>query len=77
MRSLAAARDRTAEDVRAYGEARRNTDRIIREQNTAFLRQKIVEMGPNQDMWGLIRVLDGRKPPAKPAEPLQRPELPG
>ena len=34
-------------------------------------------MGPNQDMWRLIRVLDGRKPPAKPAEPLQRPALPG
>ena len=73
----ATARDHSAEEVRAYEEARRDADRVIGEQKTAFLRNKIAEMGPNQDMWGLIRVLDGRKPPAKPAEPLQRPALPG
>ena len=53
-------------------ERRKETDGIIREQKAAFLRAKIAEMDPNQDMWDLIRVLVGRKPPAKPAEPLQR-----
>ena len=76
-RRRATARDRSAEEVRAYGEARRDADRVIREQKTDFLRNKITKMGPNQDMWALIRVLDGRKPPAKPAEPLQHPALPG
>ena len=76
-RKRATAQDRTADDIRAYGEARRSADRVIRDEKTAFLRAKIAELGPNQDMWGLIRALDGRKPPAKPAEPLQRPTLPG
>ena len=76
-RRRASAPNRTAEEVRAYGEERRRADRVIRDEKTAFLRDKIAELGPNQDMWGLIRVLDGRKPPAKPAEPLVRPTLPG
>ena len=31
----------------------------------------------NADLWSLIRTLDGRKPPAKPAEPLTRKAAPG
>ena len=67
----------TADEVRAYGAAREHADRVLREEKTSFLRKKISELCPNMDLWGLIRTLDGRKPPAKPAEPLNRPETPG
>ena len=56
---------------------RKEADRITREQKTSFLPANIVEMGPDQDMRGLIRVVDNWKPPARPAELLQCPALPG
>ena len=76
-RAKAASPHHTAEDVRAYQEARANADKVIREEKAGFLRRKIAELGPNADLWNLIRTLDGRKPPAKPAEPLTRQGLPG
>ena len=33
-------------------------------------------MKPDGNMWGLIQFLDGRRPQAKPAEPLERPAPP-
>ena len=34
-------------------------------------------MGPDGDMWGLIRRMDGRSQPAKPAVSIARPSVPG
>ena len=67
----------TAEDVAEYQRVRAQADATIQQEKTDFLRGEIARMGPNADMWGLIRTLDGRKPTAKPAEPLNRPHLPG
>lgn len=76
-RAKAAAANHTPDDVRIYREARENADRVLREEKNNFLHKKIAELGPNADLWNLIRVMDGRKPPAKPAEPLLRPGTPG
>ena len=54
-----------------------NADRTIREEKAGFLHRKIADLGVNADLWSLIRTLDGRKPPAKPAEPLTRKAAPG
>ena len=67
----------TADDVRAYQQARKNADTVLCEEKRSFLHKRIAEMGPNADLWSLIRTLDGRKPPAKPAEPLNREGPPG
>ena len=74
---MATAPDHTADDLRAYQEARGNADKTIREEKSSLLRRKIAELGTIADLWSLIRTLDGRKPSAKPAEPLIRKGLPG
>ena len=76
-RTKASSPNHAADDVRNYGDARKRADQILREEKSKFLREKISELGLNVDLWNLIRTLDGRKPPAKPAEPLIRPETPG
>ena len=41
-----------------------------------FFLKKVSELDLSMDMWNFTRTLDGRKPPAKSAEPLSRPETP-
>ena len=73
----ATATDHSREDVEEYQRARGEADRVIREEKTAFLREQITKLGADADLWSLMRKLDGRTPPAKPAEPLVRPTQPG
>ena len=73
----ATAPDHSAEDITAYKEARAEADDTLRREKADFLHQQVMGMGPSTDMWGLLRTLDGRKPPARPAEPLTRPTTPG
>ena len=76
-RATATAPNHTADEVRAYGAAREHADRVLREEKTSFLRKEISELGPSMDLLSLIHTLDGRKAPAKPAEPLNSPKTPG
>ena len=45
--------------------------RVLQEEKTSILRQKISELGPKMDLWNLARTRDGCKLPAKPGEPEQ------
>ena len=67
----------TAADVQQYQAARSDADKTIQNEKTKFLRNKISELGVSTDLWSLLRALDGRRPAAKPAEPLNRPTTPG
>ena len=73
----ATAPDHSREDVEEYQRARSEADRIIREEKTTFLREQTAKLGADADLWRLMRKLDGRTAPAKPAEPLVRPTQPG
>ena len=46
-------------------------------EKTAFFRQKAADLKPDGDMWHLIRTMDGRRPPAKPAVAISRPGTEG
>ena len=46
-------------------------------ERTAFFHQKVTELKPDGDMWHLIRTMDGRRPPSKPAVSIARPGTPG
>ena len=46
-------------------------------ERTAFFHQKLMELKPDGDMWHLIRTMDGRRPPSKPAVSIARPGTPG
>ena len=46
-------------------------------ERTTFFRQKVLDLKPDGDMWHLIRTMDGRRPPSKPAVSISRPGTTG
>ena len=74
---VAASRSRSRTDVLRHQEARATADKVVERERTAYFRQKITELEPDGDMWHLIRTMDGRLPPAKPAVSISRPGTPG
>ena len=42
-----------------------------------FFHKKLAEMGPDKDMWVLIKAMDGRIPSAEPAGSITRPGVEG
>ena len=69
--------DRTRQDVVNHQEARAHADKVINEEKAAYFHQKVKEMKPDGDMWGLIKAMDGRVQHAKPAVTIDRPATPG
>ena len=78
-RALAAATrsGHSSEDVRRYQAARAAADHAVAQQKTEFFNKKLAEMGPDKDMWSLIKTMDGRIPPARPAVSISRPGVEG
>ncbi|KAF0298216.1 hypothetical protein FJT64_004466 [Amphibalanus amphitrite] len=74
---VAASRSRSRADVLRYQEERAAADNVVDNEKTAFFRQKAAELKPDGDMWHLIRIMDGRRPPAKPAVAISRPGTEG
>ncbi|KAF0305090.1 RNA-directed DNA polymerase from mobile element jockey [Amphibalanus amphitrite] len=74
---VAASRSRSRADVLRYQEERATADKVVDNEKTAFFRQKAAELKPDGDMWHLIRIMDGRRPPAKPAVAISRPGTEG
>ena len=69
--------DRTRQDVVNHQEARAHADKVINEEKAAYFHQKVKEMKPDGDMWGLIKAMEGRVQHAKPAVTIDRPATPG
>jgi hypothetical protein len=65
------------EDVERYKLKRAEADRIFEEERRNHTREEIANMGPNSDMWGFLKRLDGRRAPSKPAAPIRRTAVPG
>ena len=74
---VAASRSRSRSDVLCYQEARAAADKVAERERTAYFRQKVAELKPDGDLWHLIRAMDGRRPPAKPAVAIARPGTEG
>ena len=74
---VAASRSRSRADVLRYQEVRTAADKVVDQERAAFFRQKMAELKPDGDMWHLIRTMDGRRPPAKPAVAISRPGTTG
>ncbi|KAF0310304.1 Trafficking protein particle complex subunit 11 [Amphibalanus amphitrite] len=62
---------------RLMAEERAAADKVVDNEKTAFFRQKAADLKPDGDMWHLIRTMDGRRPPAKPAVAISRPGTEG
>lgn len=73
----AASRSRARADVVRYQEKRAEADRVMEREKSVYFRQKLSEMKPDGDLWHLIRTMDGRRPPAKPAVSIARPGTAG
>ena len=74
---VAASRSHSRADVLCHQEARAAADKVVERERTAFFHQKVAELKPDGDMWHLIRTMDGRRPPAKPAVSISRPGTTG
>ena len=66
-----------AEAIRRYTTAKQEANDVIKAEKETYLNEKLADMKPDGNMWGLIQSLDGRRSPAKPAVPLERPSSPG
>ena len=73
----AASHSRSRPDVLRHQEARAEADKVVEREKTAFFRQKVTELEPDGDLWQLIRAMDGRIPPARPAVSIARPGTAG
>ena len=67
----------TREDVEQYKTLRKEADDTIFEEKREHFKTKLSEMGPDADLWGLIKSMDGRRPSAKPAATIIRPNTQG
>ena len=50
-----------SEDVRQYQVARAAADRVVAQHKTEFFHKKIAVMGPDKDMWGLVKAMEQGK----------------
>ena len=73
----ATAPNHTREDVERYLAQREETAKIIQEEMEDQVRQKIMGLGTDGDLWRVLEELDGRCPAAKPAATIKRPTVPG
>ena len=49
----------------------------MEQEKATLFRQRVTELKPDDDMWHLIRTMDGRRPPAKPVISISRPGTEG
>ena len=73
----ATAPNHSREDVERHNNLRREADRVIREEETAFARDQISAMGADTDMWNFLKRMDGRRQCARPAATIVRATPPG